>query len=246
MVLGWVIARLYRTLPAYERIERARYSPSPADARMNSQVRPARDARTFADVRLHAVREAVSLEHDRRRPGVAFEDHQPAVRPLQGDDLRHLLVRVAQSRRQREHDHVGRVARVDVADVGRPFGDLARHRREQLPGALVAGVQHLRDLGGRELEAPPVDVVAQALEAPLPLAEAVQRLDDLAPQVVLRLVAQVRRPGRLQDRRQVGGVGRVADDVGLEVGGFYLRLQPGEDDLVLGRGAQIIHTDRQL
>src|SRR5947199_374918 len=61
MVLGWVIARLYRPLPAYERIERARYSPSPADARMNSQVRPARDARTFADVRLHAVREVSNL-----------------------------------------------------------------------------------------------------------------------------------------------------------------------------------------
>src|SRR5438093_11020139 len=100
-----------------------------------------------------------------------------------------------------------------MADVRRSLGDLARHRREQLPGAFMARVEHLGDLVGGQLDAVPGDVFRQALEAALALAEAVDRGDDLPPQVVLRLVAPVRRPGRRQRQRQGWWGGWVSDGV---------------------------------
>src|SRR5207245_4239091 len=104
-----------------------------------------------------------------------------------------------------------------MAHVGRALSHLARGRREYGPRGALPRVDQLTDLVGAEPEAPPRDVAAQALKAAAALAEPVRSGDDLAPQVVLRLVAQVRAARRLQRQRQVRRIRRVADEVGLEL-----------------------------
>ena len=102
-------------------------------------------------------------------------------------------------------------------------------------------IKKLAHVVGGEPEPSPHDVIAEPLEAARALAKAVNGGDDLASQLVLCRILEIRRPCRLENRREAGGIGRVADDVGLEVRRLDLRLQPGEDDLVLRRASEVFH-----
>src|SRR5207247_9961162 len=170
-----------------------------------------------------------------------FQDHEMYVRPAQRDDLWHLFLRVAQARRQREYDHVGLVTGVNVADIGRAFGNLARGRRENGPRCARSCVAQLADLVGARSYASPHDVVGEALEAACALPEPVARGDDLPAKPVLILIPQVGRARRLQSRRQIGGIRRVADEVSLEGRRLDPGLQPGQDDLVFGGLSEVVH-----
>jgi len=106
---------------------------------------------------------------------------------------------------------------------------------------MTGGVEHLANLGARDMCLAPLDVVRQALKAQHPEPETVRLGDDPAPQLVLVGVAQLRRSGGLQRLGQVDRVGRLAREILLERNRVDLSLQPREDHLVFGRHAHVIH-----
>src|SRR5256885_2563435 len=128
-----------------------------------------------------------------------------------------------------------------MPNIGRALGHFASRRREEGPRRADPRVKQLADLVAIEADASPLEIGPKALEAARALAEAVDVGDDLPAQAVLRVIPQIRRPRGLQRGGQIRGVGRVADEVGLEVGRLDLGLQPGEDDLVFGRRPEVIH-----
>src|SRR5438105_10898971 len=128
-----------------------------------------------------------------------------------------------------------------MADVGRALGDLTSRGRQDGPSGACPCIEQVADLVGVETDASPLEIGPKALKAARALAEAVDVGDDLPAKAVLRVIPQIRRPGGLQRGGKVRRVGRVADEVGLEVGRLDLGLQPGEDDLVFGRRPEVIH-----
>src|SRR2546430_12925003 len=128
-----------------------------------------------------------------------------------------------------------------MPNIGRAFGHFASRRREEGPRRPDSRVKQLADLVGIDADSSRLEIGPKALKAARGLAEAVDVGDDLPAKAVLRVIPQIRRPRGLQRGGQIRGVGRVADEVGLEVGRLDLGLQPGEDDLVFGRRPEVIH-----
>src|SRR5450759_4826491 len=106
---------------------------------------------------------------------------------------------------------------------------------------MPARVEHLANLVARDSRPSPLHVVGQALEALDAEAEPVRPHDDLAPQLVLVGVAQVRRAGGAQSRGEIHGIRWLAREVLLERNRLDLGLEPSEDDLVFRGSTKVVH-----
>src|SRR5450759_2804917 len=111
---------------------------------------------------------------------------------------------------------------------------------------MPARVEQLADLMAGQSRPPPLDVVGESLEALDAKPEPVRPHDDLAPQLVLVRIAQVRRARGPQSLGEVDRVGRLAREVLLKRNGLDFGLQPGQDHLVFGRRAKVVHRLKRL
>src|SRR5438067_11268469 len=122
-----------------------------------------------------------------------------------------------------------------MPNIGRAVAPFPSRRGEEGPRRAAPRVKQLADPVGVEADGSPLEIGPKALKAARALAEAVDVGDDLPAKAVLRVIPQIRRPRGLQCGGQVGRVGWVAYEVGLEVGRLDLGLHPCEDDLLFGR-----------
>ena len=190
----------------------------------------------------------MTLHHHRRRPRVPFEQADSSVRHSHADQLGQLglcVVGVADDARQRQDVKVHVVPGEHSRRVTSALRDHARRRSKCRPSCVAVGVQHLSDLGDRNLGLAPCDVVLEAGEDQRTSPETVRGCDDPAPLGIVRSVAEVRVAGKGEGPRQVRRLRRIADQVGLKRRRLDLGLQPGQDHLIVGNRPKVLHYSHQ-